>query len=36
MEIETTKNITITISHIKSHCGVYGNVKADRLAKKSN
>lgn len=31
--IEKTNNLTINVMHIKSHCGVYGNEKADKLAK---
>jgi len=34
--IEKTNNLKITLSHIKAHCGVYGNTKADKLAKKRN
>lgn len=34
--IEKTNNLKIEICHIKAHCGVYGNNKADRLAKKKN
>jgi ribonuclease HI len=31
--IEKEYNLTVNIMHIKSHCGVYGNVKADGIAK---
>lgn len=33
INIEKAHNLTINLMHIKSHCGVYGNVQADRLAK---
>lgn len=35
VSIQNDFNIDVDVRHIKAHCGVYGNEKADKLAKKT-